>query len=57
MELFSPWEGKTGRLLAVTEEGGRYTLGDLYRAADRLAGALGGDVCSSCSVRTPRGCC
>lgn len=42
MELFSPWEGKTGRLLAVTEEGGRYTLGDLYRAADRLAGALGG---------------
>lgn len=42
MELFRFCEGEPGRLLAVTEEGKRLTLGDLNTAAERLAGAVGG---------------
>ena len=41
MELFARCDRETERLLAVTEEGKRYTLGDLNAAAERIAGAVG----------------
>ena len=42
MELFARCDREPERLLAVTEEGKRYTLGDLNAAAERIAGAVGG---------------
>ena len=41
MELFARCDREPERLLAVTEEGKRYTLGDLNAAAERIAGAVG----------------
>ena len=41
MELFARCDRELERLLAVTEEGKRYTLGDLNAAAERIAGAVG----------------
>lgn len=41
MELFARCDREPKRLLAVTEEGKRYTLGDLNAAAERIAGAVG----------------
>ena len=37
MELFARCDREPERLLAVTEEGKRYTLGDLNAAAERIA--------------------
>lgn len=42
MELFARCDREPERLLAVTEEGRRYTLADLSAAGERLAGAVGG---------------
>ena len=42
MELFARCDREPERLLAVTEEGKRYTLGDLNAAAERIAGAVAG---------------
>ena len=42
MELFARCDREPERLLAVTEEGRRYTLGDLNAAAGRLGRAVGG---------------
>lgn len=42
MELFARCDREPERLLAVTGEGKRYTLGDLNAAAERIAGAVGG---------------
>lgn len=42
MELFARCDREPERLLAVTEEGRRYTLGDLNAAAGRLERAVGG---------------
>ena len=53
MELFARCDRETERLLAVTEEGKRYTLGDLNAAAERIAGAVGEHRLSLCCVRTP----
>lgn len=53
MELFALRDRETERLLAVTEEGKRYTLGDLNAAAERIAGAVGSTGWSLCCVRTP----
>lgn len=54
MELFARCDREPERLLAVTEEGKRYTLGDLNAAAERIAGAVGGGTgWSLCCVRTP----
>ncbi len=53
MELFARCDREPERLLAVTEEGKRYTLGDLNAAAERLPGPWGGTGWSLCCVRTP----
>ena len=42
MELFRNCDREPERLLAVTEDGGRLTLGDLNAAAERLSQAVGG---------------
>lgn len=42
MELFRNCDREPERLLAVTEDGGRLTLGDLNAAAERLGRAVGG---------------
>ena len=42
MELFARCDREPERLLAVTEGGRRYTLGDLNAAAGRLGRAVGG---------------
>lgn len=42
MELFARCAREPERLLAVTEEGRRYTLGDLNAASERLGRAVGG---------------
>ena len=42
MELFDRCAREPERLLAVTEEGRRYTLGDLNAASERLGRAVGG---------------
>ena len=42
MELFARCASQPERLLAVTEDGRRYTLGDLNAASERLGQAVGG---------------
>jgi len=48
MELFARCDRETERLLAVTEEGKRYTLGDLNAAAE--CRGRGGAPAGLCAV-------
>lgn len=50
MELFARCDRETERLLAVTEEGKRYTLGDLNAAAERIGRGRGGAPAGLCAV-------
>ena len=54
MELFARCDREPERLLAVTEEGKRYTLGDLNAAAGADCRGCGGAPAGLlCCVRTP----